>query len=62
VLGLTSKRLTTTLLWPFSILIVYAMAAVLLPIINFLVYIEIARGLSKTLGAEMDLSNLTRMI
>ena len=62
VVGLGSKEMTTTLLWPFSILIVFSIAGILLPIINFLIYIEIARGLSKLLGAEMDLSNLTRMI
>ncbi|VVB56470.1 Uncharacterised protein [uncultured archaeon] len=61
-LGLTSSALTTALLWPAQMVMVFSVAAVLMPIINFMVYIEIARSLTRVVGAEMDLSNLTRMI
>ncbi len=40
----------------------YAMAAVVLPVINFIVLVEITRGLTKLMGEELDVSNLTRLI
>lgn len=41
---------------------VYVVAAVVLPILNFIIYVEIARELTRLFGTEMDLTNLTRMI
>lgn len=41
---------------------VYIVMAIFLPIINFMVFIEIARTASMFLGAELDLTNLTRLI
>ncbi|MEM2137782.1 MAG: hypothetical protein QW568_01720 [Candidatus Anstonellaceae archaeon] len=40
----------------------YIMAAVVLPIINFAVLVEITKGLTKVMGEELDVSNLTRLI
>ena len=40
----------------------YIIAAVVLPILNFVVLVEITRGLTKLLGDELDVSNLTRLI
>lgn len=45
-----------------QIVFMYSIAAVILPIINFLLYIEIARELTHVLGTQMDLTNLTRMV
>jgi hypothetical protein len=62
LVSLRSDKLAASLIWPTQVLMVFSIAAVLLPIINFMIYIEIARELSKLMGTEMDLSNLTRMI
>ncbi len=43
-------------------LMLYVIAAVVLPIINFIVLVEITKALSKLLGEEIDVSNLTRLI
>ena len=43
-------------------IMVYFIAAVVLPIINFIVLVEITRGLTHFLGEEVDVSNLTRLI
>jgi len=40
----------------------YMIAAVVLPVINFIVLVEITRGLTKLMGDELDVSNLTRLI
>jgi hypothetical protein len=40
----------------------YFIAAVVLPVINFAVLAEVARALTHLLGEEIDISNLTRMI
>lgn len=40
----------------------YVMAAVILPVINFAVLVEITKGLTKLMGEELDVSNLTRLI
>ena len=61
-LDLRSSELTTALLWPAQMVMIFSLAAVLMPIINFMIYIEIARSMTRFVGAEMDLSNLTRMI
>jgi len=43
-------------------LVVYFIAAIVLPAINFMAIVEITRGLTAMFGEEMDVSNLTRMI
>jgi len=43
-------------------LMVYLFAAVILPVINFIVLVETTRALTKTFGEEIDVSNLTRLI
>jgi len=43
-------------------IMVYLIAAVILPVINFVVLVEITRGLTHFLGEEVDVSNLTRLI
>jgi len=40
----------------------YAIAAVFFPIINFIILVEIARAITKAVGEEVDVSNLTRLI
>ena len=40
----------------------YFMAAVALPILDFIVLVEITRAATKFLGDELDVSNLTRLI
>ena len=41
---------------------VYFIGAVVLPVINFIVLVEIARGATAFRGDELDVSNLTRLI
>jgi len=41
---------------------VYFVGAVMLPIINFIVLVEITRGATAFMGDELDVSNLTRLI
>jgi len=41
---------------------VYVIAAVVLPVINFIVLVEITRGATAFMGDELDVSNLTRLI
>ncbi|PIT84683.1 hypothetical protein COU37_02040 [Candidatus Micrarchaeota archaeon CG10_big_fil_rev_8_21_14_0_10_45_29] len=55
-------RLGAVVIWPYQAVMMYMIAGVLLPIINFIVYIEIARELTHALGTQMDLTNLTRMV
>ena len=43
-------------------IMLYFIAAVVLPVINFAVLAEVARALTNLLGEEIDISNLTRMI
>jgi len=43
-------------------IMIYVIAAVVLPIINFIVLVEITRGATAFMGDELDVSNLTRMI
>lgn len=56
------KEMSYFIFWPWQVVMVYVIAAVVLPLINFIVYVEIARGFSKLLGAELDLTNISRMI
>ncbi len=55
-------RLTEGLLLFINPIMVYFIAAVVLPVINFIVLVEIARGSTAFLGDELDVSNLTRLI
>ncbi len=57
-----AQKLTDMIFGVFNIIMVYMVAAVLLPIVNLIIYIEIGRSMTKFLGAEMDLSNLSRLI
>ena len=57
-----SGTLSRTIWFPFRMVMIYFLAAVVLPVVNLMIYIEIARVLTKFLGAEMDLTNLTRLI
>ena len=41
---------------------VYFVGAVMLPVINFIVLVEITRGTTAFMGDELDVSNLTRLI
>jgi hypothetical protein len=43
-------------------ILVYFIAAVVLPVLNFIVLVEITRGNTAFLGDELDVSNLTRLI
>jgi len=43
-------------------IMIYMIAAVVLPVINFIVLVEITRGTTAFMGDELDVSNLTRMI
>ena len=55
-------RLADGLLLFINPILVYFIAAVVLPVINFIVLVEIARGTTAFLGDEVDVSNLTRLI
>ncbi|MFA6214126.1 MAG: hypothetical protein WC717_02505 [Candidatus Micrarchaeia archaeon] len=55
-------RITNAVFSLFRPIMVYFVAAVVLPIINFIVLVEIARGSTAFLGDELDVSNLTRLI
>ena len=43
-------------------IMVYFVGAVMLPVINFIVLVEITRGTTAFMGDELDVSNLTRLI
>ena len=58
----TTLFATTSSISDNQVVFTYIVAAVILPIINFMVYIEVARQMTAFLGTQMDLSNLTRMI
>jgi len=55
-------RLSNGLLLFINPIMVYFIAAVVLPVINFIVLVEITRGNTAFLGDELDVSNLTRLI
>ena len=59
--GLVSG-ISGTILFLFRPLMIYMFAAVVLPVINFIVLVEITRGITKLFGEEVDVSNLTRLI
>ncbi|MCX6771448.1 MAG: hypothetical protein NTX79_05325 [Candidatus Micrarchaeota archaeon] len=55
-------RIADGLLLLINPILVYFIAAVVLPVLNFIVLVEIARGTTAFLGDELDVSNLTRLI
>jgi len=55
-------RLSDGLLFFVNPILMYFVAAVVLPVINFIVLVEITRGNTAFLGDELDVSNLTRLI
>ncbi len=57
-----TEQLTYFMFWPWRMIMIYFIAAVMLPIINFIIYVEIARNTSRIFGSEVDLTNLTRLI
>lgn len=57
-----SAGISTGVIFLLKPVMLYFMAAVVLPIINFIVLVEITRGLTRFLGEEIDVSNLTRLI
>ncbi|MEM4554612.1 MAG: hypothetical protein QXT25_02070 [Candidatus Anstonellaceae archaeon] len=57
-----AENVTSGFLFLVQPIIVYLSAAVVLPVINFIVLVEITRGLTHFLGEEIDVTNLTRMI
>jgi hypothetical protein len=57
-----SEGVTGGILFLFKPIMVYFIAAVVLPVINFIVLVEIARGATAFMGDEIDVSNLTRLI
>lgn len=50
------------LFYLLKLVVTLFVVAFILPTINFLLIINLVRDLSKFLGEEMDISNLTRMI
>ena len=57
-----SEGITGGFLFLIKPLMLYVIAAVVLPVINFIVLVEITRGATAFLGDEIDVSNLTRLI
>jgi len=57
-----SGGITGGVLFLLKPIMVYFIAAVVLPVINFIVLVEITRGATAFLGDEIDVSNLTRLI
>ena len=60
--GSLERGLSSSVSFVFRPLMLYMIAAVVLPVINFTILVEIARGLTKLLGEEVDVTNLTRLI
>ncbi|MFA6328160.1 MAG: hypothetical protein WCY41_01815 [Candidatus Micrarchaeia archaeon] len=57
-----TEGVTGGFLFLFKPIVLYAIAAVVLPVINFIVLVEITRSITAFLGDEIDVSNLTRLI
>ena len=57
-----TEGITGGFLFLIKPLMLYVIAAVVLPVINFIVLVEITRGATSFLGDEIDVSNLTRLI
>jgi len=57
-----SYGITGGVLFLLKPVMLYAIAAVVLPVLNFIVLVEIVRGSSAFFGEEIDVSNLTRLI
>ncbi|MEM4348521.1 MAG: hypothetical protein QXN37_03045 [Candidatus Anstonellaceae archaeon] len=56
------ENVTSGFLFLIQPIVAYVIAAVVLPVINFIVLVELTRGLTHVLGEEIDVTNLTRMI
>lgn len=54
--------ISSGLIFALKPLMLYFIAAVILPALSFIVLVETARSLTRLLGEEIDVSNLTRMI
>ncbi|MFN3909803.1 MAG: hypothetical protein ACK4J0_01040 [Candidatus Anstonellaceae archaeon] len=56
----------TVLTYPFSLVFslvtTYFIGAAVIPLINFVIYIQAAASISQMLGSRLDITNLTRMI
>ena len=57
-----ANDITGNIMFLLKPLALYFIAAVVLPVINFIVLVEITRGITATFGEEVDVSNLTRLI
>lgn len=57
-----SSNIVTGFVFFIKPIVVFFIGAVVLPMINFLVLVEITRSITRFLGNEIDVSNLTRMI
>jgi hypothetical protein len=57
-----TEGITGGFLFVLKPVMLYAIAAVVLPVINFIVLVEITRGATAFMGDEIDVSNLTRLI
>ena len=60
--GAMSYGITGGVLALLKPVMLYMIAAVVLPVLNFIVLVEIVRGTSAFFGEEIDVSNLTRLI
>jgi len=57
-----SQGVTGGILFLLKPVLVYVIAAVVLPVLNFIVLVETTRGATAFFGDELDVSNLTRLI
>jgi hypothetical protein len=57
-----SDFMMNTILHMMFFVVIYFIAAVALPALNFIVLIEMTRGMSRLFGEEIDVTNLTRLI
>lgn len=57
-----TEGMSSATVFLFKPLALYLIAAVALPVINFIVLVELTKGLTSFLGDEVDITNLTRMI
>ncbi|MCX8195058.1 MAG: hypothetical protein N3G22_03060 [Candidatus Micrarchaeota archaeon] len=61
-LGLFSGGISGSVLFLLKPVMFYFIGAVVLPVINFIVLVEITRGITRLYGDEIDITNLTRLI
>ena len=60
--GSISNAMAGSMMFLFKPIMLYFLAAVILPVINFIVLVEITRGITHFFGEEIDVTNLTRLI